>query len=225
MSDRPVLRPVLWHVPLSRSMRVLWLLHEIGCDHDLRELSFFDKSMRRPPYSDIHPVGRVPALQIDGLTLHESGACIEYLCETRAPHLWRAPGEEGRPGWLDWLHFAETLGQHIAILTQQHIVLREAQMRSPTVMRLEAARLSRALSLVEATVARHDWLMGKGFSGVDCAVGYAVFIAARFVRLDDRPALAAYLARCEARPAFRAALPAPGTPVIYQRDFYEAPDG
>ena len=217
-------KPVLWHVPLSRSMRVLWLLNEIGCDYELRELSFFDGSMRQPPYSDVHPAGRVPALEIDGITLHESGACIEYLCESRAPALWRAPGEAGRPGWLDWLHFAETLGQHIANLTQHHIVLREAHMRSPTVMRLEAARLSRALSLVERVVERQDWLMKSGFSGVDCAIGWSVLVAARFVRFDDRPALAAYLDRCAARPAFAASLPGPGAQVIYRRDFYEAPD-
>ncbi|WP_295045480.1 glutathione S-transferase family protein [uncultured Paracoccus sp.] len=216
--------PVLWHVPLSRSMRVLWLLKEIGCDHQIRELSFFDKSMRQPPYDAIHPVGRVPALQIDGVTLHESGAIIEYLCETRAPRLWRGPGDPGRAGWLDWLHFAETLGQHLANLTQHHIVLRDPAMRSPTVMRLEAARLSRALSLIETHLGEQDWLMADGFSGVDCAVGYSVFIASRFVRLDDRPLLRAYLDRCAARPAFQASLPAPGVPVIYARDFYEAPD-
>lgn len=216
--------PILWHVPLSRSMRVLWLLNEIGCDFEVRQLSFFDKSMRQPPYSDIHPVGRAPALQIDGVTLHESGASIEYLCETRARGLWRAPGEVGRPGWLDWLHFAETLGQHLANLTQHHVVLREAHMRSPTVMRLEAARLSRALALVESTVARQEWLMKSGFSGVDCAIGYSVWVASRFVRLDDRPALAAYKARCEARPGFRKSLPDAGTQVIYAQDFYEAPD-
>lgn len=216
--------PILWHVPQARSMRVLWLLYEIGCPFRLHELSFFDRSLREPPFSDIHPAGRVPALQVDGVTLHESGACIEYLCETRAPSLWRAPGEAGRPRWLDWLHYAETLGQHIANLTQHHIVLREAQMRSATVMRLEAARLSRALSLVEQAVSDQQWLMRTGFSGVDCAVGYSVHAASRFVRLDDRPALAAYLARCEARPAFRKALPGPGAQLIYSRDFYEAPD-
>lgn len=215
---------ILWHVPLSRSMRVLWLLEEIGCPFDLREMSFFDGSMRMPPYNGIHPAGRAPAMQVGDITFHESGAMIEWLCETRAPDLWRAPGAEGRIGWLDWLHFAETLGQHVANLTQQHIMLREDWQRSSTVMKLETARLSRALRLVEQTVEKHDWLMGAGFSGVDCAIGYSVWIARRFVRLDDRPALAAYAARCAARPAFQAALPRPGTRLIYERDFYEVPD-
>lgn len=216
--------PILWHVPLSRSMRVLWLLNEIGCPYELRELSFFDGSMRQGPYAAIHPVGRSPAMQVGDITFHESGAMVEWLCETRAPGLWRAPGDEGRIGWLDWLHFAETLGQHLANLTQHHIVLREDWQRSPTVMRLEAARLKRALGLVEKTVEKHDWLMGAGFSGVDCAVGYSAWLARRFVRMDDLPAVAAYVARCEARLAFQRSLPAEGTRLIYSRDFYEVPD-
>ncbi|MFG6081791.1 glutathione S-transferase [Paracoccus litorisediminis] len=213
----------LWHVPLSRSMRALWLLHEIGCDFRVEALDFFDGSMRQPPYAGIHPVGRVPALQDGPVTLHESGAITEWLCETRAPHLARAPGASDRAAWLDWLHFGETLGQHLANLTQHHIMLREDWQRSPTVMKLEAARLSRALGLVEAVLEDRDWLLGE-FSGVDCQIGYSVWLAARFVRFSARPALAAYAARCAARPAFQAALPAPGTPLIYTREFYEIPD-
>lgn len=213
----------LWHVPLSRSMRVLWLLEEIGCDYDLRLLDPAADSDRPPPYDALHPAGRVPALRDGKTTIHESGAMTEWLCETRAPQLWRAPGTPGRLGWLDWLHFGETLGQHIANLTLQHVLLREDGERSPVIMRLEAARLSRALGLVERCVEDSDWLLSE-FSGVDCQVGYAVWIAARFLRYDDRPALAAYSDRCAARPAFRRSLPGPGVPLLYARDFYEAPD-
>lgn len=215
--------PILWHVPQSRSMRALWLLHEIGCPFRVEELDFFDGGLRRPPYAGIHPVGRVPALQDGKVTLHESGAITEWLCETRAPHLTRAPCSPDRAAWLDWLHFGETLGQHLANLTQQHIALREDWQRSPTVMKLEAARLSRALSLVETAVTGCDWLLGD-FSGVDCQVGWAVWLAARFVRLDTRPVLAAYRDRCAARPAFQRSLPPAGTALIYARDFYEVPD-
>lgn len=217
-------RPILWHVPMARSMRVRWLLEEIGLDYELRELSFFDKSMRQPPYSEVNPMGRVPSLAIDGVVLRESGAAIEYLCETRAPDLMRAPGQAGRAAWLNWLHFAETLGQHLAGLTQQHIVLREDHMRSPILMRLEAARLKKGLSLVGRAVTGQDWLMPEGFSGVDCAIGYSVEIATRFVRLDEMPETAAYLNRCRARPAYQACLPPDGRGPIYTRDFYEVPD-
>ena len=97
-------------------------------------------------------------------------------------------------------------------------------MRSPTVMKLETARLGRTLRLVEQTVEGQDWLMAAGFSGVDCAVGWSVWTAARFVSFADRPALAAYRDRCAARPAFQRSLPAQGTALLYARDFYEVPD-
>lgn len=214
----------LWHVPQARSFRILWFLHETGLPHRVERLSFAGKALRDPAFLAISPAGRVPAVQIDGATMFESGAILEYLCETRAPHMGRAPGHPERRAWLEWLHYAETIGQHLAQLTQQHIVLREDWMRSPTVMRLEAMRLARALDGVARAVGGQDWILASGFSAADVALGYGVHLARRFVRFDDSPGLAAYHARLTARPGFQAALAADGAPEIYTRDFYEAPD-
>lgn len=214
----------LWHVPQSRSFRVLWFLHEAGIPHRVEYLDFAGKALRDPAYLAISPAGRVPAARIDGRTMFESGAILEWLCETRAPDLGRAPGHPERAGWLEWLHYAETIGQHLAQLTQQHIVLREDWMRSPTVMKLEAVRLSRALAGVGAAVAGRDWLLPSGFSAVDVGVGYGVHLARRFVDVDAIPGLSAYHARLTARPGFQAAQAADGRATIYTRDRYEVPD-
>lgn len=217
--------PRLHHVAQARSFRILWLLHEMGVAPEVARRSMFDGSMRRPEYLALSPAGRAPALEIDGRTIFESGAITEYLCETRAPGLGRAPGDPERVDWLEWLHFAETIGQHCANLTQQHIVLREDSMRSPTLMKLEAKRLEKTLQVVDSAVAGRDWLLPGGFSAVDVAVGYGGLTGRRFVRLDALPGLAAWLARIEARPAYRAALAADGPAEIYTREFYEVPGG
>lgn len=212
------------HVAQARSFRILWFCHEAGLPHELVHHSFFDKSLRSPEFLALSPAGRVPAVEIDGQVMFESGAILEYLAETRAPDLHRAPGHPDRMAYLEWLHFAETIAVSLAILTQHHIVLREAHMRSSTVMRLEAKRLEK--SLLAAARARR----GKGegvcgpFSAADVALGYGILIGQRFLRLED-PALVDWLAALEARPAFRAALAEDGAPQIYTRDFYEAPDG
>ncbi|WP_128255652.1 glutathione S-transferase family protein [Falsirhodobacter deserti] len=182
----------LWHVPQSRSLRVLWLLEEIGCPYTLVALD------HRGLHDALHP-DRVPALRDGKTTIHETGAMTEWLCETRAPHLWRAPGDAGRMAWLDWLHFGETLGQHVAALDQS----RASQALS--VERLEADRLTQTLALLEDWLHQSDWLLSE-FSGVDCQVGYSVWAAAHLLGLEGRPALAAYRDRCTARPAFRRAL-------------------
>lgn len=214
----------LHHCAQARSFRILWLLEEMGLTFEVVPHSFFDKSLRAPEYLRLSPAGRVPALEIDGKVMFESGAIAEYLCETRG-QLGRLPGDPERAGWLEWLHFSETAGQHLAALTQQHVVLREDWMRSPTVMQLEAKRLEKVLGAVEAALEGRDHLLASGFSAVDVTMGYSALIGRRFVRLEALPRVAAWLARLEARPAYQRAAARDGTGEIYTKDFYEVPHG
>ena len=219
----------LHHAHQTRSMRVLWLLNEIGCEFEL-VVHPFDKSLRSDAYLWLHPAGRVPALELDGDVIWESGAMIEILCE-RFPEagLGRMPGDPDRGDWLVWLHFAETLSQHTAALTQQHVMLYEDHMRSPVVMKLEAARIGKCYDAIEGQLStpieNRDHLLTSGFSAADIAVGHAVYMARHFRRLDGHPNLADWYARITARPGFQAALPPEGAPRLYDRDFYEAWDG
>jgi glutathione S-transferase len=196
---------------------VLWLLHELEVEFDLRVWPF-DRTLRGPEFLALNPAGRVPALEIDGRAVWETGAIVELLCE-RFERLGRAPGEAERADWLIWVHFAETISQHAAALTQQHVALREDWMRSPVLMRLEAARVGKCFDAVEARLAG-DWLLSE-FSAADVCVGQAVAMARRFHRVGDRPRMAAWVARWEARPGWRAASEGAS---LYDRDFYEAPE-
>ena len=207
----------LHHVPQTRSMRCLWLLHELGLDFEVIDYPF-DKTLRQEPYASLNPTGRVPTLELDGQVIRESGAINEVLCETFSPEgLGRPAGHPERAAWLDWVHFAETISQHCAALTQQHVALREDHMRSPIVMKLEAARLAKTLRTVESGLAG-EYLLASGFSAADVGVGQAVYMARHFVRLDELPKVAGWMARLEAREAYRASLPA--GPGLYAQAFY-----
>lgn len=218
----------LHHVPQSRSMRVLWLLHELEVEFQVVEHPF-DKSLRRPEFLTLSPAGRVPALEIEGERMFESGAMVEYLCEKfPGAGLGRGPGELGRMDWLMWVHFAETVSQHVAILTQQHIMLYEDSMRSPTVMKLEAARLKKCYGAIEAQlstpVENRDYLLTSGFSACDICVGQAVYMASHFAAFDGFPETSRWMDRIAARTGFKAALPGPDSALLYTREFYEVPD-
>jgi len=215
----------LHHCAQARSFRTLWLMHEMGLEFEVVYHSFFGDSLRSDDYLAISPVGRVPALEIDERVLFESGAITEYLCETRPEcGLGRHAGDPERADWLEWLHFAETVGQHLANLTQHHIVLFKDHMRSPTVMKLEARRLEKALEVVDRIVSKRDFLLSSGFSAVDTNIGYDVLIAQRFVPENLLPGVAAYLKRLAARPGFDKAIADDGVPEIYQKNFYGIPD-
>lgn len=209
----------LHHCHQTRSMRSLWLLNELGLDFDLC-VHPFDKSLRAPEYLAINPTGRVPALEIDGQTICESGAIAEALCEY-APDkgLGRAVGDPERWAWLNWIHFAETISQHAAGLTQQHIALYADHMRSPVIMNLEAKRLAKTYQTVEQALEGRDYLLAGGFSAADIGVGQAIYMGLHFATLDGCPRAQEWYDRITVRPAFRASLPPEGIG-LYAQDFY-----
>lgn len=212
----------LHHCPQTRSMRSLWLIHELGLDAEIVVYPF-DKTLRSPEFLNLSPAGRVPALEIDGEVMFETGAITEYLCERFSPDgLGRRPGSPERMEWLIWVHFAETLSQHVAALTQQHVMLYDDAMRSPVLTRLEARRLEKCYAALEARLTKsfagHSLLEG-GFSAADISVGQAVYMGRHFAALDPFPELSNWYDQMRARPAFQAALPMPGQG-LYDRAFY-----
>ncbi|MEO0402566.1 MAG: glutathione S-transferase family protein [Pseudomonadota bacterium] len=218
----------LHHCPQSRSMRTLWLLRELGVEFRVVEHPF-DKSLRRPEFLKLSPAGRVPALEIDGQHMFETGAMTEILCERFSPDtLGRRADSPDRSDWLIWVHFAETISQHAAALTQQHVALYEDHMRSPIVMKIEAARLGKCFDAIEARLGGggtdQAYLLASGFSAADVSVGQAVYMAAHFATLDAHPATAAWYARITERSAFIASLPGPGGG-LYDQDFYPPWEG
>lgn len=213
---------VLHHCPGTRSMRTLWLLYELEVDFQARTYPF-DRSLREPEFLSLSPAGRVPALEIDGERMFETGAITEYLCERYSPErLGRMPGSPDRMSWLVWVHFAETVSQHTAALTQQHVALYEDRMRSPIVMKLEAKRLEKCYAALEARLnaglERRDYLLTSGFSAADISVGQAVYMARHFAKTDDHPSLSAWYGRITEREAFQAALPEGDG--LYAQGFY-----
>ena len=215
----------LHHGWQSRSTRTLALLYEMGLEFEL-VIHSFRKSLYNESYRKLSPAGRVPCLEDGDVVLFETGAITEYLVETYPePGLGRPPGHAERWQWLQFLHFAETIGQHLATLTQHHVVLREPSMRSPTVMRYETMRLGRTMAVLEEALKGRDYLLASGFSAIDTNIGYSVYGAGFFLRLDDYPNVAAYRDRLMARPAFARALPPEGAERLYHKDFYELPDG
>lgn len=213
----------LHHCPQTRSMRSLWLLNELKVGFEIVEWPF-DKTLRSFEYLALNPAGRVPALELDGQLIWETGAIAETLCERFSPEeLGRPPGHAERVEWLIWVHFAETISQHTATLTQQHVVLYNDSMRSPIVMKLEAKRIEKCFGAIEAQLSDgRSHLLKGGFSAADVAVGQAVYMARHFTRHDTMPLLTAWYDRITAREGFIRSLPADTK--LYARDFYEAWD-
>jgi len=96
----------LFHVPTSRSLRVLWTLEEIGATVEVKSLGVRPR-LHEPEYLAINPAGTLPAL-IDGdRTIYESLAICEYLAARHGSDLIVAPDEPERPEFVQWLLYGE----------------------------------------------------------------------------------------------------------------------
>ena len=143
----------LHHVANARSARSLWLLHELGLEFELNEIEFTMAALRTPEYLAISPLGRVPCLVDGDITLIESGAICQYLCENYDDGtLHRPVGHAERNEWLQWLHYAETIAVHGASLVQQKVFI-APEKRSEAVTKLESRGGGKALEVLDRHLA------------------------------------------------------------------------
>ena len=190
-------------------MRSLWLIHELRLDVEVI-VHPFGRELQDPAYLAVHPLGRVPALRDGQLTLFESGAIAEYLCETygRDSSLWRAPGTPERPEWLQWLHYAETVAVHLASLTQQTLVDHRSgtavadRRQAGDAARCKGARRRRGPSRRAATIcwppAFRRWMSGSATASTSrgCSPTLRRFrgVAAYYARLSAAAGLPRFAA-------------------------------
>ncbi|EBA08714.1 glutathione S-transferase-like protein [Sagittula stellata E-37] len=206
---------------------MLWLLEEIGVERfgglEIVEHRIGTREMAESGLARVSPAVRIPAIEMDGLEMSESGAIVEHLVETYAPELGRAPGDAERAAYLQWIHFAETQASLIENLNLQMVFLRPPAKPSPVVVKLTVARLRQTLKGMEARLSG-DWLLEGGFSAADIMMGFNLFAAPYYVKLEEFPRLAAYKARMEAREAYRRAVDREGAQRFYTQDFYPVPE-
>lgn len=97
----------LFHTPTTRSLRVVWLLEELGLPYEIVRLKFPPR-VNDKSFLDINPSGTVPALVDGGITLTESMAICDHLA-MKQPDAQLIPmrGEKGHADYLKWLWFGE----------------------------------------------------------------------------------------------------------------------
>jgi glutathione S-transferase len=194
----------LVHVPFSRSLRVRWLLEELGIPYRLETRSFAD--LKRPEHLALHPLGKVPALVDGDLVLFESGAIVQHLLERYGEgRLEPKRGTAERSLFWQWFHYAEaSVTPPLGLIVRHTLLLPEAE-RIPAVADWARAQAAQVLVPVERALEGRGWLLPE-FGAADVMMGYSVKLAS-LLRLvgGERPNLAAYLVRCEERPAWRRA--------------------
>jgi glutathione S-transferase len=194
----------LHHSPFSRSVRVLWLLEELGLPYALVTLPPIRATT---PFSQPTATGKVPTLEDGPVVMFESIAIMQYLLDRYGDG--RLAPERDSADWplfLQWLHFSEaTTFPQIGSVARHSFALPEAERNAAALAENRALAL-RVLEPPEAALRGRDHLVGDAFTAADVAMGYTVGTASLLGLLGGFPALEAYLARLRARPAFARAV-------------------
>jgi glutathione S-transferase len=153
------------------------------------------------------PLGKLPVIEDGGVTICESGAIVEYIVERYGNgRLAPAIGSPLRGPYLQWIHFAESTAFAPLGVIVWHVLYQQDSAAVPGAIAGAHTRAHSAFAFIERGLDGKDHLLGAEFSAADVMMGFTLIAARMLGVLDDRyPNITRYVARLEARPAFRAA--------------------
>jgi len=185
--------------PRSRTLRVLWMAAELGLDYQHDPIAFDDPALKSPDFLRLNPAGAIPTIEDDGFALPESLAINLYLAKRHGLGSLYPATLEGEAQVWRWSLWAQ--GQ------LEPWVMRDALLAEVRAAIAEHAGpvIAAALATLDRALEGRSWLIGEAFTVADLNVA-AVLSPSRAEHLDlaPYPNLAAWLARCYARPAARA---------------------
>lgn len=202
----PTVTAFRWVPPFAqgsvRDIRVRWALEEAGLGYDAHLIGFEDQAT--PEYRAQQPFGQVPAFSDGKVEMFESGAIVLWIAQSSDALM---PADDaGRAMVLTWLFAAsntiEPVVAQLAIIDLFNADKAWAQARRPEV----EAILRKRLAELQAALGDRQWFANDRFSAADILMTHVLRDLRHTDIVADYPALAAYVARAEARPAFQRAL-------------------
>lgn len=190
--------------PSSRARRPLWVAREIGID--VETVVPTSAEMKMAPYLAINPNGKVPAIEDGSFRLFESFAIALYLAKKYGADgdaaIYPATVEDEALVWQWALWTANELEDDVSICVVERLFKAADTRDDDWADKAEAATLPR-LALLDGALDGRNWILGDRFSVADIILASVVMIAkAAMIDFAPYPSLAAWIARCEARPAY-----------------------
>ena len=188
---------------LARDTRVRWALEEVGQPYEVRLVSF--RAMKEPAHLALHPFGQIPTYEEGALALFETGSIVIHIAQ-RHPGLLPVDGD-ARARAVSWMFAAvNTIEPPILELANARL-LEGDKPWSKERLPLVEDRVRDRLKQLSARLGGADWLDG-GFSAGDLMMVSVLLRLRSSGLLGEYPSLAAYVARGEARPAYKRAFAA-----------------
>ena len=195
----------LYHLPRTRSVRIIWLLEELGLDYEVEVLTGDAKSA--PAFLKISPFGKVPAMEDGDLVLIESVAIVQYILSEYGKGRLHPPVDSKEYAqFLQWLNFGEaTLMQPIAEVIVNKLFRPEEHQHQFSIDN-GTKNFSDMARVIDGVLANSDYLVGDAFTAADIVTGYSLNVAdmlGLISAIDGIAHLRDYIDRLRSREAFK----------------------
>lgn len=188
---------------LARDTRVRWALEEVGQPYKVRLVSF--DAMKEPAHLALHPFGQIPTYEEGDLGLFETGAIVFHVAQRHAGLL--PDDANGRARAITWMFAALSTVEPPILELQTAALVESDKSWSAQRMPLVRDRIRGRLGQLSRRLGDNDWL-GGAFSAGDLMMVSVLLRLRASGLLDEYPNLSAYVARGEARPAYKRAFAA-----------------
>ena len=197
----------VYHMTASRSLRVVWLLEELGLPYTVEMIGFDFGNAGGESFKKVHPLQKVPALTDGETTMYESVAIMQYVMNMYgAGGLRPEVGGAGYASYLQWLHFGEATLMPIIVDLMKHRRFYPKEERLKPVVEKAEKQLEKQLGFLASQIGDKDYILERGFSAADISVAYCLLL----IRIVGAKSLISetvmgYWKRVTARPAWIAA--------------------
>jgi glutathione S-transferase len=181
--------------------KVIFALEELGTPYEREDYGRLFGNTASPEYGAMNPTRKVPTLVDGEVVIWESNSILRYVASGTPLYPDAAAARARIDPWMDWL----LASLYSAFLAGFQNAKKEPADRAPDV----GKNLAAELKLLEDRLAAHPWLAGADFSLADIALAPIVRRCVAFpYEMPAMPALAAWCAKLEQRPAFQTAIAA-----------------
>jgi len=193
----------IWGGGASRSLRVTWLMEEMGLAYRLRYVDLLNNP-EEPAFLAVNPARFIPVMQDGDVTMVESVAIVEYLIARYGPTpLAPAPDDAAFPAYQQFLHLGEAglAASVFFVIGARHFAPESERNNWSGAQALDVSRLR----LVTRQLARSPYLAGEAFTAADISVVYALVLGTKHAGITLGDAEQAYVDRITSRDAYKCA--------------------
>lgn len=198
----------IYHSPLSRSMRVVWLCEELNIAYRVVSLEMFSAAMQEPEYLEISPLGKVPAIDDNGFVLWETTAIMEYLVAKYSDGSLIPPRDTPSGAkTIQWMDYGENpltvvMGEIVA-----HGGALPEERRIPALVERGQSVAVDYVNVVEQALGDHSYILPEGFTAADIMLGFGLNIAMYLGYVDENtPRCKVYLEHLMGRSSYQRAV-------------------